>query len=243
MKNEQTLEQRKQQVIEYITQVCFEKNSVKSKEWCPMAIYLYQNANLGPKGTKQIAAQLYGLSNHPQERDERFKKLEKSMKRARIQKAIYQYLLGESKTTLEESKNTMASGNFVYMVYHNYFIQKCQQLEDVCQKKENAMIYFCLKDLKVLLDKNRQKQEEIKQGVLNAKARIETLIYMTRNKDRLKQLAEYITELELTLDSENYHKMQETITNANLAFAQATRSASYQKIVQTIDVRDYHKRV
>lgn len=249
MEKEQTTEERTKMVMEYLTQIYFDKGTIDTKQLFSIALYLYQNANLGPRGTKKVARYLvklsditkdYAIDNLVDDYDiEEVKEKEVKGKIESIyqrinkcldRKKIGQYVLANAKKTLECANKTVVSRNFVlYSVYHDIFFHYCAQLRLDCQQKEYSMIYLRTRVLLELLDLNKIQKENNISAAMNAKARLEVLMHLSKNPKKIISLSEMISALDFALKEVQYQKMQEETIYANAAFAQATRSSSYQK--------------
>lgn len=231
---EQTTEERKQIVMEYLTQIYFDKGSIDQEQLLPMALYLYRNADLGPKKTKKVAKSLVKLNDIMEAlsirnckdivRIEAAKGILKKIDRYSSHSLIQQYVERKAKETLECAFRTVSTENFVSM-----FRQCYMQLKIDCEHHEYGNIYFRTKDLLKLLQKNEEKKADIIRNAMNAKARLEVLMHMSRNPKKILVLSEMSCALDYALEELRYRDIQEETNIANAAFAQATRSSSYQK--------------
>lgn len=258
MEKNQTIEERTQVVMEYLTQIYFDRKTIDVNQLFDIALYLYQNANLGPRGTEKVAGYLVKLSNITKEfsitnldNDNSIREIKKEIETIfrRINKCINhrkirQFVLTKAKKTLEYADKTVITGNFVYDAYHDLFLKSCKQLDLNCQQKEYSNIYFRTKDILELLQLNRIKQEAIIGNAMNAKARLEVLLNISQSAKNKIRCEDMICELDYAIEEKQYQKMQEETIYANVAFAQATRSTGYQKqIVKEIINLDRQKNV
>ena len=256
----ETNEERKQMVMEYLERIYFDKESISFGQLYSIALYLYQNAELGPRGTKKVAAYLVKLSDiyysegSLQDIDvEKRKNILKKLNTCFDYRAVYQFTLNKAKQLLKEKNNKL----FVYEGYRYMLEGHYHQLDIAVIQKENRNIFEKTKeqfqneymDYKNMYDHmnsiiklqkvNDNKRKEIVRNLLNTKARLEVIARMTETYERKKQLSQVIAELDLILQEEQYDKMQAETAFGNVIFAQATRSASYQK--QVTKVIDYNR--
>lgn len=258
MEKNQTIEERTQKIMEYLTQIYFNKETIDVNQLFAIALYLYQNANLGPRGTKKVAGYLVKLSNitkefsitnldnhhNIREKKEEIETIFRRINKCIDYRKICQYVLTNAKKTLECADKTVTTGNFVYDAYHDMLLQSCTQLGLNCQQKEYSNIYFRTKDVLELLQLNRTKQEAIIRNAMNAQARLKVLLNVSQSAKNKIRYEGMICELDYAIEEIQYQKMQEETIYANAAFAQATRSAGYQKqIVKEIINLDRQRNV
>lgn len=250
MEIEQTTEERKQIVMEYLTQIYFDKGSIDQEQLLPMALYLYRNADLGPKKTKKVAKSLVQLNDIMEAlsirnckdmvRIEEVKSILKKIDRYSGHSLIQQYVECKAKEALECAYKIVSSENFVYEIYYPMFRQCYTQLRIDCEHHEYGNIYFRTKDLLTLLQKNEEKKADIIRSAMNAKARLEVLMHISRNSKKIIVLSEMSCALDYALEEMQYRKIQEETIYANVTFAQATRSSSYQKQISQ-NIAHFHE--
>ncbi len=210
MKLEQTAEERK--LLEYLAQIYFNTKSIAPEQLYPIALYLYQNRELGPRGTKKAAAYLVRLHNQINTNaNDLTQQTYKKLKKCFNLKPVQRFVLEEAKRELKLAETIIHSGNFVYEAYYNIFLRCYNQLKMNVDQKSYSQIYFITKELSQLLLKNQKKQQEITTNLLQMKERLVALAHTSKDSKKIMTLAHAITEIEEVMEGKQYRKMQETL--------------------------------
>ena len=222
------MNQEKQKLMEHYANISFNKEAITIEEISTMTLDFSQNGKI------KIAVyltKLYATMKmlEKEQLKDALSEPEVAHVYHKIEKCIPKHLV--RKYVMVKSREVEKMAIDMISMYSEKSFNKIliNLIFDMCSEKYES-VYTNTKKLMDLLSSDVKKEEMIR-NLENAKAKLEVIKCMSKNRDYITKLDAMISNLNIALEKEEYREMIQETFHANTQFIKTTRSHMMGKFI------------